>query len=253
MPDMLSVLPLAHIVFLGLAVMFAAVMRAFSGFGFALLAVPVFSLFLTPSQSVVVAAGLTLIVSGAKPKAWWGQFPTQFLPPMAAGAGLGSVVGVWFLSGLTARDFQLWIGLLVIAACLALIRFKPKADRGSVPTAALTGVASGLMNGAFAIPGPPVILFVMATLQEARESRAFLMVFFLISNGIAMVLFALAGMVTTTTLALIALALPVMLLGDYLGAWLFKQIGGGAYRPVALAITILVGVSITAKALWAAG
>ncbi len=40
-----------------------------------------------------------------------------------------------------------------------------------------------------------------------------------------------------------------MLLGDRLGAWLFQRVGGQAYRPVALVVSLGVGVAITAKAL----
>ena len=52
------------------------------------------------------------------------------------------------------------------------------------------------MNGAFAIPGPPVILYVIATMTEATQSRAFLMMFFWCSSIVSLAMFALAGLVT---------------------------------------------------------
>jgi hypothetical protein len=245
MPD----LSLTQLALVAGTVVFAAFTRSFSGFGFALMAVPVFSLFLTPGESVVLSAILTLAISALTYRAWWGKFPTDAAAPMIAGSVVGTAVGVFFLSNASVDQFRLWIGLSVIVGCIALARFKPKERPASQPLSAGTGVASGLMNGAFAIPGPPVILFVMATIHDPTRSRAFLMMFFFVSNLISMAMFSVAGIVTSTPFYLFLVAFPVMLVGDLAGAWAFRKAGGRAYRPVVMGVCILVGVAITAKAL----
>lgn len=229
--------------------MFAALTRAFSGFGFALMAVPVFSLFLEPAESVVLSAILTIAISAITLRSWWGQYPSGIAGPMIAGSLVGTGVGVYFLSNASVEQFRLWIGLSVIAGCIALAFFKPRDRRASAALSGGTGIASGLMNGAFAIPGPPVVLYVMATLHDPARSRAFLMMFFFVSNLISMSMFTMAGIVTSTPFYLFLVAFPVMLLGDRLGAWLFIRSGGRAYRPIVMAVCILVGVGITTKAL----
>lgn len=249
MLDLLSALTAAQLAFVALGVLFASLMRAFSGFGFALMAVPIFSFFLSPGDAVVLSALLTLVVSGLTYRAWWGKYPADAFLPMIAGSVFGTAAGVYFLSNVSTAEFQLWIGLSVVAACLLLARFKPSDTPPSSALAAGTGVASGIMNGAFAIPGPPVILFVMATIHNPASSRAFLMAFFVVSNAVSLTMFCAAGLVTATPLMLFLVAFPVMLLGDRLGAWAFHRVGGKAYRPVALVVSLLVGVSITAKAL----
>ena len=250
MDDILASMSAAQIAFVTLGVLFAALMRAFSGFGFALMAVPVFSLFLVPGDAVVLSALLTLLVSGITYKAWFGKYPTELMPPSVAGSIVGTGIGVYFLSSLSVEQFQLWIGLSVIVACVLLSRFKPRESAGSPALAGVVGVGSGLMNGAFAIPGPPVIVYVMATIHDPVKSRAFLMAFFIASNAISLMMFWIAGLVTSTPFYLLLVAFPVMLLGDRLGAWLFLRVGGQAYRPVALIVSLSVGVAITAKALW---
>lgn len=249
MPELLSHLTVAQLVFVALGVLFAALMRSFSGFGFALMAVPTFSFFLIPGDAVVLSAMLTLMVSGLTYRTWWGKFPTDAFLPMLVGSVLGTAIGVYFLSNISAEQFQLWIGLSVIGACLLLARFKPSDTPPSSALAGGTGIASGLMNGAFAIPGPPVILFVMATIRNPASSRAFLMAFFVVSNAVSLTMFWTAGFVTARPLTLLLVAFPVMLLGDRLGAWAFHRVGGTAYRPIALIVSLLVGVSITLKAL----
>ena len=140
----------------------AAAMRAFTGFGFALMAVPLLSLFLLPTDAVVLVALLTLSTSLVTYRAWWGRFGLRDGLPMVGGSIVGTGVGVTFLTQLSLAQFQLWIGLIVIFLCLVLSRYKPQSHVGGPRIAAGTGTLSGLMNGAFAIPGPPVIIYAMA-------------------------------------------------------------------------------------------
>jgi hypothetical protein len=59
---------------MAVGILCAAVMRAFTGFGFALMAVPLLSLFLLPTDAVVLVALLTLTTSLVTYRAWWGRF-----------------------------------------------------------------------------------------------------------------------------------------------------------------------------------
>ena len=54
--------PLDQAIWVLLSVCLAALMRAFTGFGFAMLAVPVFSLFLLPGDAVVLSAALACCI-----------------------------------------------------------------------------------------------------------------------------------------------------------------------------------------------
>ena len=250
---LLNILTPAQFALAAAGILFASLMRAFSGFGFALTAVPVFSLFLAPGDAVVLAAALTLSVSLMTYRAWWGKFDVTIYWPMVAGSIIGTGVGVTLLSQFSTEQFQLWIGLTVIGACLLLSQYQPGAARGGPWWAAGTGVASGAMNGAFAIPGPPAIIYAMACITKPAESRAFLMAFFMASNAISLPMFAVAGLVTVTPFYLVLIGLPVMILGDRLGAWLFHHYGGVAYRPIALGVSMAIGFSITGRALWSMG
>ncbi len=250
MGDLLTLLTPYQFAWVVLGVLFAALMRAFSGFGFALMAVPVFSLFLLPGDAVVLTALLTVTVSLLSYKAWWGKVSLGHYLPMIAGSIVGTAVGVSLLAQFSPQQFQLWIGLTVVAVCLSLAGFQPRKTLDSPALSSGAGVLSGLMNGAFAIPGPPAIIYAMACIPEPVRSRAFLMVFFLASNAISLVMFTTVGLVTPVPFYLLVAVMPAMLVGDQAGTWLFHRIGGYAYRPVALAISLLVGVAITLRALY---
>jgi uncharacterized membrane protein YfcA len=163
---------------------------------------------------------------------------------------IGTAVGVWFLASLSVNEFQLWIGISVVIASLVLARFNPNERRASAPVSLTTGMVSGLMNGAFAIPGPPVILYVVATISDPVKSRAFLMMFFWCSSMVSLVMFGVAGLITPRPFQLLWVALPAMWLGNRIGDWAFGRFAGAAYRPFVVGLCILIGLTISAKALF---
>jgi uncharacterized membrane protein YfcA len=238
-----------HLGAIWLVVVFAAVMRAFTGFGFALTAVPVFSLFMIPTQAVVLSALLGLAVNLLTVKTYWGKYPLKPLLPMIGFAVVGTVLGTALLASVSSQAFQLSIGVSVIAASLALTFYRPGHKEAGLTLNSLTGLASGCLNGAFAIPGPPVIIFAMATQPDPLRSRALLMTFFLFSAIAALLSYSVAGFVTISTGWLFAMTFPAMFAGDKLGYYLFNRYGTSLYRTVALVVLFSVGAAITAKAL----
>jgi len=228
---------------------FAAVMRAFTGFGFALAAVPVFSLFMPPTEAVVLSASLTLAVSLLTLRSYWGCYPLRDMGPLVGFSALGTGLGAWALGGISPQQFRLWIGLSVIAACLVLTFYKPRPRSAHPAVGAAVGLGSGLLNGAFAIPGPPVIIYAMATESDAVRSRALLMTFFLFSAVIALLSYGAAGFFTPVSPWLFLLAFPAMYAGDKLGFYWFNRHGGALYRRVALVLLFGVGMVITSRAL----
>ena len=63
MDSILEILPPLQLAAVVGTAFLAALLRAFTGFGFAMIAVPVFSLLLLPVEAVVLAASLTVVVS----------------------------------------------------------------------------------------------------------------------------------------------------------------------------------------------
>ena len=228
----------------------AALIRAFTGFGVAMLVVPAFSFFLLPGDAVVLSAVLALLLGLLSYRSWWQLFPAAPAKPMVSGSVIGTAVGVWFLASLSVNEFQLWIGISGVIASLVLARFNPNERRASAPVSLTTGMVSGLMNGAFAIPGPPVILYVVTTISDPVTSRAFLMMFFWCSSMVSLVMFGVAGLITLRPFQLLWVALPAMWLGNRIGDWAFGRFAGAAYRPFVVGLCILIGLTISAKALF---
>jgi uncharacterized membrane protein YfcA len=113
----------------------------------------------------------------------------------------------------------------------------------------LAGLLSGLMNGALAIPGPPIIIYAMLTELDPIRSRALLMAFFLASSAFALIAYAVAGVIELQSVKYYLLSIPALVGGDWLGSRLFDRYGRSLYRKVALLALAALGVSITLRAL----
>ena len=153
------------------------------------------------------------------------------------------------LGMLNVAQFQLWLGLAVIATCLVLTRYHPRRRNAGPGASGGAGLLSGVLNGAFAIPGPPIIVFAMATQDDPSKSRSLLLTFFLFSAALALISYAFAGFVTPASPWLFLLALPAMLIGDRVGQTLFHRFADRFYRRIALLVLFAVGLFIVLNAL----
>jgi uncharacterized membrane protein YfcA len=230
-------------------VIVATVLRSFTGFGFGLAAVPGLALFLPPTGAVVLTAALSLALGVQTWPRVRGIIPVRPLLPMFLFSIVGTVLGARLLVQLSNQWFYLAIGAAVIAACMVLSRFHPRRRDSSTALLSGTGLASGVLNGAFAIPGPPVIIYAMATQPDPASSRALMIIFFSFCSLTGLITYYLSGLIQPASLWLFLLAYPAMWLGDKLGHYLFLRYGGRFYRRVALLALLVIGLSITLKGL----
>jgi len=241
---------LSNLIWMAGGIFAAAVLRAFTGFGFALAALPLLSLFLAPGTAASIIVLLTLIVSVQTFRSYARDVEFKPMVPMLVLLALGTGVGTYILLIIAADTFKIVIGVTVMVACFLLSLYKPsKSQTGGVKSWA-AGFSSGLLNGALAIPGPPVIVYAMAVFPEPKKSRAFLMMFFLFSATFAAGSYATTGIIGVQELVLTLAASPAMLAGDKLGFWLFGRYGKAAYRNTAIAVLFAIGASVTATALF---
>lgn len=226
----------------------AAVLRSFTGFGFALAAVPVYAFFLPPTEVVVLCVSLVVVLGLQTLPQYAGAMALPRQWPVLAASVPGILLGANLLRGMEVDEFRFALGVVTIVASLVLARFRPARRDAHQGVRAGTGFASGLLGGAFAVPGPPVIVYVMATESDPAASRAFMIGFFSFSALMSLLFYAGLGWVTPQILLLALLAYPAMFLGDKIGFLLFRAYGNAHYRRVAVAVCLMIGIAITARA-----
>lgn len=226
----------------------ASVFRGFTGFGFAITAVPLLSLVMPPQGAVAVSAVMQALGGLI-------DFPTArrgchwpSVRSLAIGAVLTSVPGALLLTLMSADVARLLVAsvcALAVASLAAGLAFRRVPDLGGT---ILTGAAAGLFSGMAAMPGPPVITFYLASPLPTAQVRASMSVFFMFAAAVSCLGLGTAGALGWGEMRLALLGTPIMLAGTLLGAWLFRHLGG-AHRRVSLAALALVAVTTAAKGL----
>jgi uncharacterized membrane protein YfcA len=233
--------------FAALVVFSAGFLRGFTGFGFALAAVPALTLFADPRDVVPatviiqVLAGFQLSSSFLRAVDW------RSLRLLLAGAMLGTPAGIYLLAALPANVLRGFIGTIVIVALVLLSRgFRFKATP-RLATRLGIGAISGLLNGGTAMGGPPVIIYFLASPAGVAVGRASLLAyFFFLSLGNAAMI-AIAGLLNWRIVILSALMLPMMFLGNALGNRWFDKASARTYERVAFLFLLAVALVAVAR------
>lgn len=227
----------------------ATLLRAFTGFGFALVAVPVFSLILSPSQVVVLTSSLALLLGVMSMRGWRGHLDGNEVTLLLVPAAVGTAIGASVLPYLSIQLFQMAAGIAVLLSCATLLVRRVREPHTNRLVTGVVGLLSGLMNGALAIPGPPMIAYALLTKSDPSESRALLTAFFTVSAFFALATFTASGRVNGETVLFAVAAIPALLAANWTGNKLFTRYGGRLYRTVASWALVLMGVTIIYRAI----
>ena len=221
----------------------AAYIRGLTGFGMAIILVPLFGMIVPPGQAVVIAILLQVLIGPVGLKAIFADAHRQSALMIAAIAMLATPIGVLLLKVTTPDVARLMIAAIAIGAfALVLLPQRGELRPGPKETAA-TGIASGILTGFAAMPGPPVVPFYLRQPIPPKEARASMMLVFF-ATAIAGTISAFAlGLADARLLWLSLLLFPSVLAGNWLGAKSFGKVPPSLWRSFVAGILGLAGIS----------
>ncbi|HAX90924.1 MAG TPA: hypothetical protein DCY07_01785 [Rhodospirillaceae bacterium] len=236
------------VAWLAAASFIASYVRSFSGFGFALLAIPFFLLVLPPEKAIPLSISFDVIVglalfpsilkSGVEWKSvrWLLLSAIPFVP-----------LGLVFSQNVPMAALQLLIGVILFVSTLLLAKGFRTEKTPTTGMTLLTGAASGFLGGIAGMFGPPVILFFMSSPLGRTVSRASMMAFFLLS-----LFFALGLQINAAESWAWIYPLPFLLvfvlLGTYLGHKKFVSTNEQMFRRVVYGLLFVLSISLIIKA-----
>lgn len=227
-----------------IAITFAAALaRGFSGFGAALIFVPLASAILGPRIAVpllLVADGV--MTAGMVPGAVRTADRSAVLT-MAIGALAGVPAGVWLLGNLPSLTLR-WaiVGLagLMLGLLLSGWRYHGQPRRALT---VLVGALSGLFSGAAQIGGPPVVAYWLGGPSPAAAVRANIILFFAVTTVFSAAGYIWNGLITWRILALAAIIAPVYGLGAWAGSRMFGLASERTFRCICLGMIFIATVA----------
>lgn len=241
------------------AVTFAgSLVQATFGFGFAILAAPLFLVVMDSTGAIPVLAVLNLAVSALVAARTWRQAPRRLLALLCAASLAGFPLGLALFRGADVSDLKIGTGVVIMLFALLLLgrergliapgQRAMDASRPAVPLALAVGALSGLMGAALAMPGPVAMLYLAAARLSRDRTRALSLAFFSFVYACVCLLHAWDGGLSALRLELSAKLLVAVLAGAVTGHWLARHISEARYRQLVLVILFVAGL----YAVWSA-
>jgi uncharacterized protein len=227
---------------LGIAII-AGVVRGFSGFGSALIYVPLIASLYGPHVATVSYVLMDYVcvapyVVQALPRARWRQ-----VLPAFAGAVITVPLGTMTQNAVDPVVLRWGMSGLVLLFVLLLASgwrypFKP-----SAMAAGCAGALSGFTGGAAQMVGPPAILYWLGGAEPAIDIRANLLVFLMTVGLMLVVSYTWHGLMQPEPIALGTLLWPVYILALVCGARWFHGAADQHYRRIAYVIVALAAIT----------
>jgi uncharacterized membrane protein YfcA len=224
----------------------ASFVQTLTGFGFALMVMPLITLVLglRTAAPLVALAGLTLYATNLlRHRA---AFNLKEVLPMGAAAALGVPVGVWVLANADENLVRQLLGLILVAyASYALAR--PKAPRLRCQRWAYpAGFAAGCLGGAYNTPGPPAIVYGSLRRWPKDEFRAAMQALFLLTGFLVVASHVVARHVTADVLTFYLYAAPALGLGILVGSRADRWVDGNRFRTLVNGSVLVLGAALAA-------
>jgi len=220
----------------------AGVVRGFSGFGSALIYMPLISAVYDPKVAAVTlllidTAGAAPFAVRAFPHCTWRE-----VLPIFIAAAIAVPFGTMALKVIDPIVLRWAIALLVLSLLAVLLSGWRYRGRPKLPITIAVGLFSGFGGGAVQIAGPAVIVYWLGAANSAVTVRANVLVYFLLLDGLLCIVYAWQGLFTTELFALSLLLAVPFFAATTVGALLFRGASDQLYRRIAYAIIAAAAV-----------
>ena len=219
--------------------------RGFSGFGSALIFMPLASSIAGPRLVAALLLIIDFIAAAPLLPNAWKQADRKATAVMVLGALVGVPIGTYFLSRLEPVTTRWIISAFVFALLLLLLsgwRYRGKDHAAiSVGIGGLSGFCSGLAQTG----GPPIVGYWLGRPIASKVARANILLFFGASDFFSVVSYAFTGLITLDAIKLSCVVGPVYGIGVWFGASLFGRASETVFRAICyvlIAAAVLFGL-----------
>ncbi len=222
----------AQLLFLLASSLAAGLARGFSGFGSALVFVPLASAAIGPQ----VAVPLLVVVDGFMTA---GLIPAAFrladrrgVLIMTLGALIGVPAGIYLLTNVDPLAIRWAIVVLVVLLLVLLMSGWRHHGRPKPPMTVLVGSVSGLFAGVAQVGGPPVVAYWVGGTTPAIVARANMILYFAFSTVLTATGYIWSGLITAQVLSLAVMVAPTYGIGVWFGSRMFGVADERTFRRI---------------------
>lgn len=223
----------------------ASFIQRVTGFGFGIFVMMFFPFFLPSYGESVMLSGLLagttafLITISNMHYVRWRMMGIIVLFNVIA-----SFIAIEYMSSLSNETLKRCLGVVLILIALYFLWGKNKSNKLFLSRWAqgIIGTISGIMGGMFAMPGPPVVLYCISSIDNKREYVVTLQAFSVIFNIFYTLFRAKVGFYSESTLLWWGAGLIGLMIGTSLGSRCSERISNQRLKQIVYIMMILSGI-----------
>jgi len=222
----------------------ATLFRSTFGFGEALIAVPLLSLFLPIGTAVSLAVMMSILVALIVVIHDHSKIYLHSVKWLILYAFLGIPLGLFILSYGNEAIVKVILGFIIILyAVYSLIGKNAfKLEKDNKFWLFVCGFFSGVLGGAYGVNGPPLVIYGNLRQWDAQHFRATLQAYFLPAGLLSMIGYVNEGFIDRDTVLHFLYCIPVIITAIFIGRYLNKKIKGQTFYKYVYCSLILIGV-----------
>ena len=232
-----------------IVVFLATLFRSAFGFGEALIAVPLLTLFIDLKVAAPVAVLVSITIAAVVVVQDWPKIHFRSAGWLTASSLLGIPVGLWLLTSSHQMAVKIALAVFIVAfAAYSLFGRKPPELKGDSKAWLLgCGFVAGITGGAYGMNGPPLVIYGAMRRWSAQHFRATLQAYFLPASVIGMVGYWLSGLWVPAVTHYYLMCLPVLLPAVWLGRVVNHRLHGDAFLKYVYVGLAGIGVVLLAQ------
>jgi uncharacterized membrane protein YfcA len=232
---------------IGVIAFVSGLARGFSGFGSALIFMPLASSMAAPRLVAAVLLIIDFIAAAPLAPNAWKHADRKATAVMVSGALVGVPLGTYFLSRLDPVTTRWIISAFVFALLLLLLSGWRYRGRDHAAISIGVGGLSGFCSGLAQTGGPPIVAYWLGRPLPSAIARANILLFFAASDFFSVVSYSLTGLVTSEAIRFSLVIGPVYAVGVMFGAMLFGRASEALFRAICyvlIAAAVVIGLPL---------
>ncbi|MBI5559443.1 MAG: sulfite exporter TauE/SafE family protein [Deltaproteobacteria bacterium] len=215
--------------------------QGLSGFGSALVAMPLLLLFLDAKTAVPLCVLNGLVITAFLSLQLRSHVDWRKIIPPLIGCLPGIYVGDFLLRKADGSLIKLLLGVLLIGYALYCMFLQPKPRKIASFWPYVAGFFTGLIGSAFSAGGPPTIIYTTLTGWNKDAIKATLSVFFFTTGIFIAVAHAMSGLTTPVVLRYFFLSAGFVLFGVMAGSFCYGRVERETYLKIILNLLVIMG------------
>ncbi len=227
-----------------LIVFFAIFVQSASGFGLALISMPLLVGLIGIGTATPLVALVGVTAEVVLLRRYWGALNFTAVKRLSFASIIGIPLGVYVLREVDGRIITAILGIIVAGYALYAL-FAPRLPLLEQPGWGYGfGFLGGVLSGAYNTSGPPVIIYGTCRRWEPAVFKGNLQAYFLLNSVFTLTAHTISGNFTAVVWQNYLWALPGIGLGLVVGHWADGRIQPAQFRKGVLLLLILLGIRL---------